>query len=455
MNLSLQKGELLILLAAFGLTLTGTLGQVLILVFCIGSSFLGSSHGIRSLFISFLLFLINPAIAPPLEGLVPLLRIVLLMVVAGRGIYRLIFEQILLKGVFWLSIFCLVVSLLALTSSYSFEVSFSKILQFYLSVVGIITCYFFSKKGAVYWANYVYTFCTLIMLLSLPTIWLPHIGYFRNGFGFQGIVNQPQSYAVLLAPYGALLLGNFFLEKRKGYLEFIIIVVFIINLFLTRGRTGVISILLGLIALSVVGILRKNRLKKLINLVMRPSNYLYAVCLLSLFLFFKGSIMEGVRGFILKNEEKSGNLERSFDNSRGFLILMQLKNIREHPMTGIGFGLPSQRRELRVVRDPVFNLAVSAPTEKGIFFISIVEEIGILGTIFFVFLIYYLLVVSTANSVVSIKWMALTAFFTNIGEATLFSLGGMGLFVWLCMITGIFMCRKLQNPSLCGAGIMK
>lgn len=449
MRLIILKKELVILLVVFGVLLMGTIGQLLVLIFCISTSLLGSSNAIRSLFISFLVFLINPAIAPSPDGLASLLRVVLLMVIALQGIYRLTFRQVLLKSVFHLTIFCISVAFLAVISSYAFSISFSKISQFYLSILGIFTCYFFTQKNTFYWVNYIYTFCTFIMVLSLPTMWLPQIGYFNNGFGFQGVTNQPQAYTVLLAPYGALILGNFFFYKQRNYLQIALVALLMVSLFLTKGRTGVLSILLGLIFIFIVRIFNRGTLLRVAAVFFRHKIYFYIVGGLVIFLPFRGQVLRGARDFALKNERHSGNLERSFENSRGLLILMQLKNIQNHPVTGIGFGLPSREKDLKVARDPVFNLPLSAPIEKGVFFISIVEEIGLIGTLFFLFLISSILISSLRSGLIEVQWMASAAFFTNIGEATLFSLGGMGLFVWLCITTGASLRNeKKQNGEL-------
>ena len=47
---------------------------------------------------------------------------------------------------------------------------------------------------------------------------------------------------------------------------------------------------------------------------------------------------------------------------------MSIENFIQHPLIGIGFGVPTTPEGLwRVVYDPIFNIPISAPVEKAFF----------------------------------------------------------------------------------------
>lgn len=56
-----------------------------------------------------------------------------------------------------------------------------------------------------------------------------------------------------------------------------------------------------------------------------------------------------------------------------------LRNIHEYGLTGIGLGIPSDLDSLLwVIYLSLLNLSISLPTEKGIFYVAIYEELGYL-----------------------------------------------------------------------------
>jgi hypothetical protein len=128
---------------------------------------------------------------------------------------------------------------------------------------------------------------------------------------------------------------------------------------------------------------------------------------------------------------------------------MQIQNIQDNPVTGIGFQLASIPKRLQVVTDPYLGLPIQAPVEKGNIFTAIVEENGILGAIGFIIFLFILAKRAKRNKPIEILALFTAALATNIGEATFFSFGGMGLFIWL--IIGLSVCSKpntTHKPAL-------
>lgn len=114
--------------------------------------------------------------------------------------------------------------------------------------------------------------------------------------------------------------------------------------------------------------------------------------------------------------------------SRGDLIRDMWVNVREKPLTGIGFGIASRAEEMVVIRERLFGLPVGASIEKGVMPIAVLEEIGIPGFVF-VSLWVVMLLRRAAKNGLSALAVVLTALFLNMGEYTFYSPGGLGLIV--------------------------
>ncbi|MDD3948975.1 MAG: hypothetical protein PHT43_05885, partial [Anaerolineaceae bacterium] len=92
----------------------------------------------------------------------------------------------------------------------------------------------------------------------------------------------------------------------------------------------------------------------------------------------------------------------------------------------IGFGVTSNPSMMKVERDPILGLPVSAPAEKCVLPIAILEEVGVLGFLAVCLWISMIMRSGARGGVVPFS-VSLTALLMNMGEATLFSPGGMGL----------------------------
>ena len=111
-------------------------------------------------------------------------------------------------------------------------------------------------------------------------------------------------------------------------------------------------------------------------------------------------------------------------------------NIRKTPLSGIGFGIGSSPREMNIARDPYFDLPISAPIEKGIMPLAILEEVGILGAIL-VFSWFAIMFRRAWQSGPTQFIVISTAFMVNLGQNIFFSTGGLGLLVILLVTWSI------------------
>jgi len=434
-------------ISLFGLTIVGLVvaksAFATILIFIlIGLASYSPTTAIISLGLSFLIFFINPYFGETSNSMVTLGRTILPFIVFLTGIWGLYKQQKIIATlkpfIFLFFIFLTTI----IIGSYLLKVSIFKLLLLCTGGAGILACFQASKKEKTYWLRFFFSLYTIIMLSSIATLAIPAISYFRNGKGFQGISNQPQALGIFITPFVCYLL-TFILTRKsfeKSNFHYFLFITGIILLFLTGSRTSFLTILITTFAV----IISKDILKKLLSKLFSIKSILYSL-LLSIILASQFSVIkEEITGFIFKRGQGT-TLTESFEQSRGFLILLQIKNIQQNPYFGIGFQLASIPKEMKVVSDPILGLPIQAPIEKGNLFTSLVEENGIVGSVGFIIFFILLLRKVRKNLSPPITAMFLGAFMTNIGEATLFSFGGMGLFVWLIIGLAYYSYKKPEQ----------
>lgn len=256
----------------------------------------------------------------------------------------------------------------------------------------------------------------VVILLSLLTIPFSSISYARDGLGFQGILNHPQSFAVFISVLTAHCIFEF---KGKGRVLFVLIVVFL--LYLTRARTGFLilfSIVIPYFALPGWYLITLRWSK-----VIQKSKGFFVSLIALIVLSLTGYTILGedkVRSFLFKAEENT-TISEALEDSRGFIVSQQWENFKKNKIFGIGFGIADSETHAQEVE--TFNgIPVSASTEKANLLLAVIEESGILGgLIFFPFLI--LLTIEMREE--SIFWLAILL--SNLSEVTFFSIGSFGL----------------------------
>jgi hypothetical protein len=105
-----------------------------------------------------------------------------------------------------------------------------------------------------------------------------------------------------------------------------------------------------------------------------------------------------------------------------------LDSVKQKPLTGIGFGVPSEGGlSTPIVYDPIFNLPIMATVEKGVMPVAVLEELGIpLGIIVYLWLAWLFVLAARGGAVAFATFSASLA--VNAAEAMFFSPGGAGLF---------------------------
>lgn len=282
-----------------------------------------------------------------------------------------------------------------------------------------------------------------VALSVLMAIFMPSTAFLRSEYskfnGIRGVLTHPQPFSVFLTVSTVYLAARLFDLKELAKLSSatVLLLFMLVLVYFTRARIAfaVMGVVTFLVLFSYLFNRRfQERFGKIFS-----GKFIYpllAGLAAVVFLNFN-AIADGAREFVFKNGRNGYSVTESFQASRGFLVLKQINNINENPYTGIGFGIPSSMHNLSVTKDPVFGLPIQAEVEKGIMYLAVIEENGIvLGSLVLLFMIY---LVIRAWSPTAVAGFALVAacLLINIGEAIFFSLGGIGLYVWLLLSIGM------------------
>lgn len=279
----------------------------------------------------------------------------------------------------------------------------------------------------------------VLLLASLPLA-LSGRGYLVNGSGFQGVLSHPQAFGPTMALLAAWMGSRILAETRPPWRLVGLFVVALLLILLSEARTAGLGLLLGmLVAMSVGRLLAGRRLRDYLP-GLRSRRVQLTVGLGLLALIATGPLLGGKVATFVAKRGSSSNLVEAYDRSRGAKVDEMWANIREHPLRGIGFGVASDPFSMNVARDPVLGLPTGASIEKGVVYLAVWEELGLLGLLVVLGWLW-LLVRRAALAGMTPLAVCLTALAMNFGEATLFSPSGMGMLT-LVLVTWAATARR-------------
>jgi hypothetical protein len=284
------------------------------------------------------------------------------------------------------------------------------------------------RKGA---QTELYGLLVGVLLVSLPLVGLPQ-GYALNEKGLQGIFNHPQVFGPTMSLLAAWALTRLFSQPRPQWHLIGTWGLAALMIVLSEARTAGVAMLVGaFLGLVTVSLLSGRRLVDALPAI--RSARLYIVLLVGSLLVVANSATLGQRltEFIAKRNQ-TDSLVAAYESSRGQMIERMWERIQERPFTGSGFGLASDTDATNVVYDETTGLPISAAAEKGVLPLAVLEELGILG---FAWVALWMWGVLRRSARAGPEALALvvTVLATNLGEATFFSPGGLGLLYLVCV----------------------
>jgi O-antigen ligase len=206
-------------------------------------------------------------------------------------------------------------------------------------------------------------------------------------------------------------------------------------MYFSLSRTSLLALMLAGAATVAVGFSFKpdTWAADLSHTLSQPTVMLGGILVLALVALQWTTIQSDLESFLAKD---SGNASvvQALEASRGNLMSRSMRNFWEHPVTGIGFGAPSDpvRFARQLERGP-YGIPLSASVEKGFMPTAVLEETGIVGAILTILLLIFLFVPALQHPDPTLFWMMATCLSLNFGEMVFFSIGGMGFFLWFVM----------------------
>ncbi len=390
----------------------------------------GRAQAIQALVMSWLLTNISPGLAPS-ASMAGLLRFAILICAAmsiflhgGWSLHRRRARTFFYTTI-WLGLFIIFHSLVF--SPYP-DVSILKALSWSLAMATIIVAWQgLSEHARKKVSLQIFGGLIVILVVSLPLSLHP-LGYLRNGSGFQGILNNPQVFGPVMALLGTWAVAQMLSQKKPGWWLVTLTGACIVMIMMSEARTAGLSLILGIgTSLLLSPFFANVSLTRMAPGLRSPRIWSIGGIALLVGIVAAPLIGQQLHHYLTKSgRAEVGGLLEAYEDSRGVLMAPMIRNISEHPMTGIGFGVESISGTMIVRRDPVFGIPLAASIEKGVTPLAVLEELGIPGAIFVAAWLVMLLK-GGARSGLAPFAVCLTVLFLNLGEATLFSPGGAGL----------------------------
>ncbi len=270
----------------------------------------------------------------------------------------------------------------------------------------------------------------LVMLVSLALLPFP-AGYFRSG-GFMGVLGHSQAFGLTMALLGAWAALQAVAMPRPTWALISMMPACMALILMSGTRTAALALLMGVAAALFLGPLLSGGPSKQLLPGLRSRRFQFAI-----FLAFAGMVVawpklvDESKTFIAKTADAE-NIGQAYQMSRGGLIDAMWLNIENDPWQGIGFGIGSIPEVMEVIRDPIFDLPVSAPVEKGVLPITVLEELGVFGLVLFVAWLWVIMLRCARRGGAALA-VFLVVVLLNMGEAILFSAGGMGMLAMILM----------------------
>lgn len=390
----------------------------------------GPVHAIRALALSWLFTMLNPGIAPEPSALSAGRYAVLLAAVCGIFIRNGLLKanMKLYQTTFWTLLLGIFLILHSIIFSPMVDVSILKALSWTLAMTSLLSAW--SGLSSIEHKRTeieLFFFLILVALASLPFVTLP-VGYLTNGKGFQGVLNQPQAFGVFAALLGAWALAQILGKNEPSWLLFGVVGISLGLILMSGTRTaGLAFVLSAVVSLLLISLFTGRPVKRVApGLTSRRTRIMLSAIVIG-GLILAPTIKETVEDFLIKSN--GTDIEGIFEvymRSRGVLIFPMLENISDRPLTGIGFGIASNPLNMEISRDPLFGFPTGAAVEKGVAPLMILEELGVLGMLLVLFWLL-MIVYHSARARLPTFTVCLSILLLNMGEASLFSPGGMGL----------------------------
>ena len=264
-----------------------------------------------------------------------------------------------------------------------------------------------------------------------------------------GVLSHSQALAgVCSCIFVWVLCDMLFCEKKVDFWRSGLIGLCLVVLYLTRSRTGLLAIFIGIVSASYMVM---PRLRLPTKLKAHVKGMLWGGVVLGFCVACVGEINgDAISRWVRKRGDVAAD-ERSaieaLTSSRMGLVEKSMYDFKLNPLLGKGFQV-EERHRYEIKGYSGSGLILSASIEKGVLPVMVIGETGIVGGIVFaIFLfVFYSSCFRMRLLVTSLIFTVFLA--TNMGEATFFSPGGPGGLEWMIScVGGLILDLKIKSNS--------
>ena len=341
---------------------------------------------------------------------------------------------------------------LAAINQYFFVISVLKVVSFTLGAASCLIAADMLRRSASDLTCWFYSIIVLTACIGFATI---PLGISQNMFSLKlygvsfltapsGTRKRSGRVAAMMLIYVACV--YLFTPYRCRWLSLPLAVVLLYFLYRSGSRTALVAMLLGAGVMLVAGFLMHSRRGQKLRMNLSRSSIvglMVGSIVLAVFadVFTGGSLSSKALSFIVKYEGaaaygESGLSSEELLSSRQGQIDMMLHSFKQNRITGISFGTSV---------DPEFAVHASyfsAPTEKGILPLAVLEETGIIGAFFFVIFLFCMVRYLIVERSLPALGVFATFLGANMGEMMFFAFGGQGGFMWLIVAGAILLGER-------------
>jgi hypothetical protein len=321
----------------------------------------------------------------------------------------------------------------ALGTSYEPLISVLKLTALLLGSTVVVLIYYELRHDLRDATAWFIALAVAVILSSALLYVLTGLGYqaiFRSAPLFKGVLMRPNDVGVCLAPLAAWLTTGLLFDRVPSKAIAGLTVAAWLMLFVSGSRTGFIAASGAIMLIVGVAAVRPHWRAAALGTAARSwTLVVMLLCLLVVIVKFD-PLSQKLTKFAYK---RATSLSQEYAVSRGILVGPSLENFAKYPVFGIGFGMASNPEEMpfRHWRNSMFGIPTSAPVEKGVLVIAMLEECGIVGLLAFLALLGALYVPIVMHGSPPLVAMALAIMLLNFGEANFLAFGGSGLYHWL------------------------
>ena len=268
---------------------------------------------------------------------------------------------------------------------------------------------------------------------------------------YKGMTWHSQTLGPLMSMFCLFLIGDMLFNVRRAdklYLLMIAICPFLV--YRTSSRTAMAVLICGILVLLFM--FQASR-RIWVSWKSKVMNVSVAIAIpLFVVLFTIPNVRDGAVKFALKyssNVDSSTHLEmREIMSTRQGLIDEALCNWRRKPLLGNGFQVSEimQYEKRESLKD-----YLTAPVEKGVWAAAVLEEGGIIGMILFCLFWIFAVLSLWSGGYCATSSLLLSFVVMNMSEFTIFSMSGVGGFIWaLIFVMAILEGKQKEQDAMMG-----